>query len=102
MDYLAERDTENGEQVLPKKPVMGLGLLEGIQSKRYTKVMEYCMLINMNDGIKFCLLCSGEHVVIYNDNEAEENVLSLDELGTVLKRLSEQLPGIYNRKTLCY
>ena len=38
-----------------------------------------------------------ENIVFYDDLEVEEKFLSLDELGTVLKRLSEQLPGIVHR-----
>ena len=34
-----------------------------------------------------------ENIVFYDDLEVEEKFLTLDELGTVLKRLSEQLPG---------
>ena len=33
-------------------------------------------------------------IVIYDDNEANEKYLTLDQLGVVLKHLSEQLPGI--------
>ena len=30
---------------------------------------------------------------MYDDKEAEEKYLTLDQLGTVLRRLGEQLPG---------
>jgi hypothetical protein len=42
---------------------------------------------------------------VYDDKEAEEKYLTLDQLGTVLKRLGEQLPGtnldIFNVQILC-
>lgn len=36
-----------------------------------------------------------ENIVVYDDKETEEKYLTLDQLGTVLRRLtcSEQLPG---------
>ena len=36
-----------------------------------------------------------EDIIVYADRKAEENYLSLDELGIVLGKISQQLPGIH-------
>ena len=38
-------------------------------------------------------LVYSENIIIYNDKEAEGKYLTLDQLGTVLGKLSEQMPG---------
>lgn len=42
----------------------------------------------------FDQLCR-DSIVVYDDDEVEGRFLSLDELGAVLRQLSETLPGIY-------
>ena len=44
--------------------------------------------------LAFDQLCR-DSIVVYDDDEVEGRFLSLDELGAVLRRLSETLPGIY-------
>ena len=47
---------------------------------------------------EFCLCNSyfySENIVVYDDKEAEGKYLTLDQLGSVLRSLSELLPGIY-------
>ena len=47
---------------------------------------------------EFCLCNSyfySENIVVYDDKEEEGKYLTLDQLGTVLRSLSELLPGIY-------
>jgi hypothetical protein len=42
------------------------------------------------------LINYSENIVIYTDKEAEGKYLTLDQLGSVLEKLSEELPGYYN------
>ena len=39
---------------------------------------------------------------MYEDTKIEENYLSLDDLGTILKRLSEELPSKINHLLIHY
>ena len=37
-----------------------------------------------------------ENIIIYSDKEAEGKYLTLNQLGSVLGKLSEELPGYYD------
>lgn len=40
-----------------------------------------------------CLFVHSENIVVYDDLASEDKYINLDQLGAVLRRLSEELPG---------
>ena len=86
MDYLAGKEGDSGDEgmIAPSATI-----LEPAAEERCILIIKLAFVDHL------CMLNdSSGTIVVFYDPEAEKKYLTLDQLGVVLKHLSEQLPGI--------
>ena len=85
MDYLAgkEGDSRDEEMIAPSATI-----LEPAVEERCILIIKLAIFDHL-----YMFYNSGT-IIVFADPEAEKKYLTLDQLGVVLKHLSEQLPGI--------
>ncbi len=59
-----------------------------MKGREYTLIYKLTLVL-----ITLHYFCYSGNIVVFDDPEAEGKYLSLDQLGVVLKNLSQQLPG---------